>query len=348
MERRDAERSLNVQVAQLVRDAEQCGLCVVPQTESQRTRMVQMVQKGALERVFPGMFVSSATAASWKLNPRLRAWTLAKTYAHLHPDRALCSFSAAVVHGLWVSYSLLDKVYVVATQDEATHRSPWVFYRRIKSLKTERVEGIVVTAIEQTVLDCALSAPFAEGLAIADSALRYRGVTNEQLLAYFRVHGKRRPGIHKAMAVARYACGDAENGGESIVRGLIIAAGYMAPSMLQLEFIDPVDITKTIRADGFFDLGHGRGVIFEVDGMVKYPGAEHEDAEGAVDPDSSGEVHEDLRETLVAERQRESHITALGYPVMRVLFKRVREPGYLVSLLRAYGIPQVNDPLPFV
>ena len=85
MERRDAERSLNVQVAQLVRDAEQCGLCVVPQTESQRTRMVQMVRKGALERVFPGMFVSSATAASWKLNPRLRAWTLAKTYAHLHP-----------------------------------------------------------------------------------------------------------------------------------------------------------------------------------------------------------------------------------------------------------------------
>ena len=304
--------------------------------------MGEMVTSGYLVRLMPGVFVRSRTVASWGGNPRVAAYWLVRAYAQSHPDKTLCSFSAAVVQGLWVSYAFLDKLYVVATKGETTHRSPYVFYRKVRCLETGKSDGISVTNIEQTVLDCVLAAPFAEGLAIADSALRYFDVSNEGLLAYFKRCGKRRPGIQRALAVARYACGDSENGGESIVRGLIIAAGYMPPTALQVEFVDPVDPQRVIRVDGFFLLNGQRGVILEVDGMDKYPHLL--DGEGFGGDSSDGQ---DLRTALVNERQRESHITALGYPVMRVLFKRIREPGYLISLLRAYGIPQIQEPFPF-
>ena len=47
-----------------------------------------------------------------------------------------------------------------------------------------------------------------------------------------------------------------------------------------------------------------------------------------------------MQRRLVAERQRESHITALGIPVMRVQFSRVYEDGYLEHLLRRFGVPK--------
>lgn len=361
-----ASEPVDFQVLRIVEAAMAGQVCAVPNSPSQCARMSEWARAGRLVRVFPNMYIVPDVEHRWGQNPRIRAWWLARTYAFRYPKRPLCSFSAAVVQGLWVSYSLMDKLYVVATPGETTHRAPGVFYRKIGDFDVETVDGVAVTSIEQTVLDCVLAAPFAEGLAIADSAIRYRDVTNETLLAYFRKHGKRRPGIKKAMMVARYASGDAENGGESIVRGLIIAAGYMPPSALQLEFRDPVDEAKTVRADGFFALPRNRGVILEVDGMDKYPELRSEDGEGAEGDaeEAVGGVFEQvvedvrgkspgsdgpdgLRDALVDERQRESHLTALGYPVMRVLFKRVREKGYLVSLLRAYGIPQIQDPFPF-
>lgn len=342
---------LDAQIEALLDRSEEDRAGAVPKTASQAARMGELVKAGYLVRLMPGIYTRSQTVASWNGNPRVAAYWLARAYSSAHPDKVLCSFSAAVVQGLWLSYAFLGTLYVVATKGETTHRSPHVFYRKIKQFDKVTCGGVSVTNIEQTVLDCVLAAPFAEGLAIADSALRYFDLSNENLLAYFRRCGKRRPGIRRALAVARYASKDAENGGESIVRGLIIAAGYMPPTMLQVEFVDPVDGERTIRVDGFFALGGGRGVILEVDGMAKYPHLR--DGEGGWE---SGEGHalgaggagyRDLRSVLVDERQRESHITALGYPVMRVLFRRVREPDYLVSLLRAYGIPQVQDPLPF-
>lgn len=386
MQKLNRERSVDSQMASLIDAAIADQICVVPQTPSQCVRMSEWARAGRLVRVFPNMYITRPVERQWEGNPRIRAWWLTRTYARRFPDRPLCSFSAAVVHGLWVSHSFLDRLYVVATEGETTHRAPGVFYRKVKDRNVVDIGGVKVTTIEQTVLDCVLAAPFAEGLAIADSALRYRDVTNETLLAYFRKHGKRRPGIKKALLVARYACPDAENGGESIARGLIIAVGYMPPTALQVEFTDPVEPSKTLRVDGFFSLPGNRGVIFELDGMGKYPelwggdagpqgksdDVEAQTGEGSESPqasdtfgfmdagaceltwdgsESSAIDGEDddagLRGALIDERQRESHITALGYPVMRVLFKRIREDGYLVALLRAYGIPQVQEPFPF-
>lgn len=355
MSRQDAEPSIDAQVEKALDVAESESMGCVPATPSQATRMSELAKTGELVRLVPGIYVRRRVDDAWCDDPRKRAFWIARAYAKAHPDKTLCSFSAAVVQGLWVSYNLLYALYVVATPGETTHRSPYVFYRRLKDFETAKSAGVMVTCVEQTVLDCALAASFAEGLAIADSALRYYDLTNEDLVAYFSKHGKRRPGILRARMVARYADARAENGGESIVRGMIIAVGYMPPTMLQAEFVDPVETDKTLRVDGFFALGGNRGVILEVDGMSKYPSladtlGRHEESAGkhSFSKAVSGQKPDgDLKSALIAERQRESHITALGYPVMRVLFMRVREPGYLVSLLRAYGIPQVQDPFPF-
>lgn len=138
---------------------------------------------------------------------------------------------------------------------------------------------------------------------------------------------RRRPGASKALRVARYMDGGSESGGESIVRGRIIELGYMPPTSLQAEFVDPVD-GGLIRVDMYYELPNGSPLIIEVDGKMKYV-------------PSDGSL-EGTRDRLLAERSRESHITKLGIPVMRVQFKRVFEEGYLEHLLKSFGVPKAE------
>jgi very-short-patch-repair endonuclease len=80
-----------------------------------------------------------------------------------------------------------------------------------------------VTSPLRTVLDCARTMPFREGLAIADSALRANLVTKEELLdAATRLTNR---GIRRALTVVRHSTPEAANPFESALRAESIVAG---------------------------------------------------------------------------------------------------------------------------
>lgn len=97
------------------------------------------------------------------------------------------------------------------------------------------------------------------------------------------------------------------------------------PSDLQREFQDPLDSQKTYRVDFVFELASGKIVIGEFDGRGKYE-----------DPALLGD--RTAIDVLREERQRESHITLLGMPVLRFTWNDVRQKGRLAEMLRKAGV----------
>ena len=105
-----------------------------------------------------------------------------------------------------------------------------------------------VTAPLRTVLDCARSMPFAEGLAIADSALRNRAVEPADLVkGAARLRGW---GCATARRVAAAADGRAANPFESGLRAAVLELG--------LDGFSPQTPFRTPRLSGRVDVGDPR------------------------------------------------------------------------------------------
>lgn len=137
-----------------------------------------------------------------------------------------------------------------------------------------------------------------------------------------------RRGYRRAQAIASYADGLSENGGESRFRVFFIAYGFPVPE-LQAEFRDPLDPSPGVSRRLFL-AARGRDVC-------------HRRAR------RKGEVHLAERRgpgvgrPIVAERQRESHLTMLGHKVLRFTFNELKDPGKLVEKMRLAGIPRRPD-----
>jgi very-short-patch-repair endonuclease len=76
----------------------------------------------------------------------------------------------------------------------------------------------------RTVLDCALTLPFGEALAVADSALRNGLVSAEELLA--AAIAGRRPGRARVMTLIEASDARAASALESMLRARVLAAGF--------------------------------------------------------------------------------------------------------------------------
>lgn len=308
----------------MLRSAEVERKCLIADDPGVYELARRYMDSGFLVRPFPSMFMKAETWKALEARPRQRWRYVQDAYKAAHPDETLCSFSAALEYGLWVSKRQLGTMHIVVPVRSKARRSTYIHRHYCPQGELDELEGVKVTTLMRTVLDCCLEGSFSDGLAIADSALRFCGLDLDGFRSYVAKAASKRAGADKARAVARYADGGSENAGESIVRARIIELGYMAPTGLQVELPDPVEGGKTIRVDIYYVLPDGNAVIVEVDGMEKYGTGNR------------------TKDALVRERQRESHITALGVPVMRVLFQRVHEPGYLENLLDSYRIPKAR------
>lgn len=314
------------------------GRYLIAESESDRRALEARVRSGDVVSPWPGMFIRRGRYDELKKTPRLMSRYLLRTFAKSNPDAVFCSFSAAVIYGLWVPTKLLKRIYLLSASPEqraagvaacSRSRSTRVDRRACRGSRVVRQDGMLVTDIEGTLFECALAAALPEALAILDCALRYGLTSRERLMGFALANGRGRHGRRAAFRAIMWADGRAENGGESIVRGLIIEHGYTPPTDLQIEFEDPVEPGRTMRADAVWKLDNGVLVIGEVDGLEKYR-------------DEESMLGWSLEE-MVRERHRESHLTALGFPVMRIQYSRVREAGYLEGLLRAYGIPRLVE-----
>lgn len=308
-------------------DAERRCRCLVPADNAERELLRRAMRAEEVVRPFTGMYMRSATWTALADKPRMRWRYIQNTYTDLHPQEVLCSFSAALDYGLWVSKRHLDAIHIASCGQGHGRRGPEIHRHECRVEDVDMDGAVLRTTIERTVLDCSVSVPFEDALAIADSAARFCGLDADAFCRYLDRAGKGRHGIAKAYRVAQYMDGRSESGGESIVRAKIIDLGFAPPTLLQAEFVDPID-GGLIRVDMYYELDNGFRLIVEVDGMGKYGSANDFGAE--------------IRRRLVAERQRESHISALGIPVMRVQFSRVYEAGYLEHLLESFGVPRAG------
>ena len=111
----------------------------------------------------------------------------------------------------------------------------------------------------RTVIDCATTLPFAQALAVADSALR-EGLVRRQALLDAAVE-RRGPGRRALLRVARHADGDAANPFESALRAAVIEAGVtgFTPQLwielpryrpIRVDLADPVRMIA-LEADSF-------------------------------------------------------------------------------------------------
>ena len=162
-----------------------------------------------------------------------------------------------------------------------------------------------VTSPRRTLVDCMRNLPFDEALAIADSALRARDITYDELVAL--AEGTRGRGRARIRAVADAATDKAANPFESVVRaqallvpGLEVIAQYAVPVggglVLHPDLADP-SLLIVIEAEGF-------------------------------------EWHGDRRQ-LTRDCRRYNSLGLLGWHVIRFSWAQVmRDPAYVQAVLR--------------
>lgn len=304
---------------------ERDGLLLHTSDISRRRTLRSWTKDGRLVSPYPGLF---ARPEFWESLDRTdREIAVLRTLSARHPDWLFCSYSAAVLQGLSVSYSLLDCVHIAHGDGRWGRGNARLRHHSFNGfLVPVRAQGVPVTEIMYTVTSCLLDAPFRRGLAIADSALHAGLLSKDDLELYVRVIGKGKRGAAGARRIAALADPRAESGAESMARAAMIEQGFDVPD-LQVSFRDPIDPGRSFRVDFLWNLPDGRRVIGEFDGKQKYE--DEEMTRGR----SAGEVRAD-------ERQRESRLTLLGMPVVRFTPDDLRRPSLFARKLRVAGIPQ--------
>lgn len=212
--------------------------------------------------------------------------------------------SAALMHG-WPVALVPDLPHVTVPPDRPRADDPLeVAVLHIRHLHPSDHAAWSTNPL-RTVLDCARDLPFAEALAVADSALRMESVTRDQLLdATARMHG---PAGEMARRVAAYSDGKAANPFESVLRAHCIEAG--------LEVIPQHEVTcglLTLHPDLANPL---LGIVVEADSYTRHG----------------------MRKTdFFRDCERYNALTATGWRVLRFTWDQVMDlRDYVMTTVRA-------------
>lgn len=303
-------------IDQLLNQAEQEGRCLIPPSAAIRKALLRRTG-GTVVSPMPGLF---ARKTRWdELNRAQRHCETIRALAIIHPDWTFCSFSAACLLGLEVSWRHLNVVHVCSSIKPSARPGAHIQQHQIEPAGAIRRAGISVTPPIQTATDCLLQTGFADGMPIADSAISKLGLTREQLMEAVEQRATARNGraIRTALTTLRYADARAESGGESVARAVMIETGF-APDWLQYELTDPFDSAKPIRTDFAWERQARELTLGELDGLIKYT-------------NQTMLAGRTTAEALVAERQREAHLSLYGHPLLRFTMNEVRSAGMLAK-----------------
>ena len=316
-------------IEQLLTQAEQEGRCLIPPSTAIRKALLRRIGSTIVSPM-PGLF---ARKTRWEeLNRAQRHVEIVRVLALVHPDWTFCSYSAACLLGLEVSWRHLNVVHVCSATKPSARPGARIQRHQIDPAGAVNQAGISITPPIQTVTDCLLLTGFADGMPIADSAISKLGLTREQLMEAVEKRAGARNGraIRTALTTLQYADARAESGGESVARAAMIETGF-APDRLQYELTDPFDSTESMRTDFAWERQARELTLGELDGLVKYT-------------DQAILAGRTTAETLVAERQREAHLSLYGHPLIRFTMNEVRSAGVLAKKLQTAGIRQTILP----
>lgn len=314
-------------VLDLVNEAHADGRLCIAHTHAQAQQLSQGVRCGLIVRPFRGVY---ALGSYWDdLKPEERILCAARTLREKHPGWIYAGTTAAVAHGLRVSWRHLSALCVATDRKAQTHGFGNIRRIAVSEDRTAERAGLHVTSFARTVCDCLRMMPFGDALALADSALRIRGLTSERLQLNISRICQHVPGVNRVQEIVSLADGRSESGGESIARAQMIALGFAAPD-LQREIDDPLTWGKGFRADYAWDLPDGSVVLGELDGREKYQNVEMTDGH-------------DIEDVLLAERRREARMTLSDSAVRVVRFSlaEAMDARGFERLLLAYGVPRV-------
>lgn len=310
------------ELEQRILDERERGRCFAARGRYDVRLLRRHIAHGLIVEPFPRLFVMNDC---WRtLRPDARHLHIVRALAARDPDMVFCSHSAALVHGLPVSYRLLDQVHCLTNPAAPTKSRGMLRRHGMVPHAVTSVDGIRVISLVEAAVDSMVSAPFADALAVADGLLRKLDISRDVLQFIVEELAGSRHGVATARRAAAWADGRAESGGESIARAVMIEAG-MSPSDIQPAFSDPVEPWREVRPDFCFLLKDGSAALGELDGLDKYD-----------DPELT--QGRSTTEVLARERQRESHLTLLGMSVVRFSMHDVLTPGRLVYLLSVGGV----------
>lgn len=316
-------------IEQLLTQAEQEGRCLIPPSTAIRKALLRRIGS-TIASPMPGLF---ARKTRWKeLNRAQRHIEAVRALAIQHPEWTFCSYSAACLLGLEVSWRHLNVAHVCSATKPSARPAARIQRHQIDPAGAVNQAGTSITPPIQTVTDCLLQTGFADGMPIADSAISKLGLTREQLMEAVEKRAGARNGraVRTALTTLQYADARAESGGESVARAVMIETGF-APDRLQYELTDPFDSTQSMRTDFAWERQARELTLGELDGLVKYT-------------DQTMLAGRTTAETLVAERQREAHLSPYGHPLIRFTMNEVRSARVLAKKLQTAGIRQTTMP----
>lgn len=278
--------------------------------------MSRSARRGVLLRVRPGLY---ADADEWTgLAPWDRYAARVLAAATTLTDPVFAYESAAVVHGL-PTFGEPRLLHASTSTGRGYRRGDLVVHAG-EPRAFERVDGILVTALLDTVGDLIRVLPHAHAVAVLDAALR-RGVDAGALRRLLAVQPSSR-GMRRAQSVLGAADARAESPFESVSRVTITALGFDRPE-LQACFELP---HGEARADFWWPRER---IIGEADGRGKY-----------------GETAETSAEAVWRERRREVELLRQVAHVARWEWSDVTTPARLDAILRAAGVPRIQPAMP--
>lgn len=270
-------------------------------------------RRGTLVRVRPAVYAPETCAD--QASPAIRTETVhlrnvAAALESLRTDFWVSHVSAALLWGCWV-YRLgtLAEITQLHPPDVRESAGPvrrhWT---KLQARDRDDIDGVPVTTLERTVVDCALALPPQQAIGIVESGLRMgadRGLV-EQILA--ESGGKR--GVRSARQVIGVADGLVESLGEARLRWTLFDAG--------LPPLSPSIPVETHRGTRWVDLGwEDLKVGFEFDGKVKYSGK-----------------YGDPADVLWREKERHDALVEAGWILVRVMWADLDDVDALLARAR--------------
>ncbi|QPL06730.1 hypothetical protein ID810_11990 [Actinomyces respiraculi] len=275
----------------------------------------------------------------WESSRRLSLARCSAAVLRVPSARCLSHEAAALVHGLAVARAEPDISLILPTWPSrssvplptAPGGGPQVQLRRrtlrISAEDITVVDGLPVTTVLRTAVDCAFDLPAQEAICVVDAALRricqpdrrrpdeaarLTQVLRHRLTTMIAACGRRR-GARRARAVASIASPLSESPGESVLRCFVAALGLPTP---QLQHGIVLEEGRTV----FPDLAWPEVLVsLEFDGRLKYTSPE----------------------ALWREKQRRDALNRLGWRCEHVTWGDLQDLGSLRSRIFRLFPPQV-------
>lgn len=292
----------------------------VPLMTSAEARTLRIdVSGAAYVRVRHGVYADAAQVAS--LPPWERYALRVHAFVLAHPGAILCLESAAVVHGLPLFGEARD-IHVYDPDRAASRRFGDVcVHTSADPRNVERVHGILVTSLVDTVVDLARVLPPAQALTVADSAISSAqgGPLAVDELRDRAADQCSQRGVARLAWVFAHANALSESPGESVSRAVMDWCGFERP------VLQPV-----MRYEGYVDRSDfgfpsNRGLA-ESDGWGKYRLADPAEAE----------------RHLKNEKRREDRLRRNGHPFTRFEMADALRVDPMARALQSISVPIVR------